>query len=505
MPRRDSQFAFTAPLDDEPMPPPLRRRGVKLFVAGVVLLVAGARVWWGHYADRRLQAAAAEWRAKDAALPQLDLSEPAVADEDNAAFYLRRAAGRLTQEVYGLGLWPDDGRQPTADFVRKIGDWLRTNPPLLSDVRRARSTKFATWGVPPRTWDDDAVKWFEHSLLDELRQLALTTGNGVMYAHSVGDDAAAVEWSRDVFAMSRALERQPAIDSQIMAESIERFALIRLAAICPELRVGVAGTAVSPQVLREVMTELLDTEPSRLNLLRAERAERRDPAHLHGEVPARWAAKTVKKWNGYENEYESPVWLDRAVGRAAWPSAAIRVGGQIRFDSAFLDSLAVETYPAAAAKFPGRRQKVLATGLFAVDWVEQSFQDGEDVLWKPRFFHARVAKRRVAAVALAVRLFQADHGDRLPATLAELVPAYLPDLPPDPMAADGRPVGYAPTGPVPCLYSIMADGFDNTAAGQIAPPGFNEGSDFTWSLVPPKRLGATPTGRQPSRPGSGGR
>lgn len=64
---------------------------------------------------------------------------------------------------------------------------------------------------------------------------------------------------------------------------------------------------------------------------------------------------------------------------------------------------------------------------------------------------------------LAFRLYVIDRG-QYPANLAALVPAYLPSLPPDPFAANGRPFGYflAADGKRPILYSVGEDGIDQT-------------------------------------------
>jgi hypothetical protein len=50
------------------------------------------------------------------------------------------------------------------------------------------------------------------------------------------------------------------------------------------------------------------------------------------------------------------------------------------------------------------------------------------------------ADRRVAAIALAIRLYRADHL-RWPSSLRELVPAYLREVPADPFSP-GAPIGY---------------------------------------------------------------
>ena len=69
------------------------------------------------------------------------------------------------------------------------------------------------------------------------------------------------------------------------------------------------------------------------------------------------------------------------------------------------------------------------------------------------------AKRVMAATALAIRLYEIDHGRR-PEKLADLVPDYLDAAPDDPFAAPGTPIGYLPNAPRPLLYSIGENGID---------------------------------------------
>ena len=80
-----------------------------------------------------------------------------------------------------------------------------------------------------------------------------------------------------------------------------------------------------------------------------------------------------------------------------------------------------------------------------------------------------LAYRRMAAVALAIRLFEADYGGP-PIELSELVPAYLQALPADPFSADGRTFGYLPDTPPPRLYSVNRDGIDDGGEFSAATP-----------------------------------
>ena len=71
-----------------------------------------------------------------------------------------------------------------------------------------------------------------------------------------------------------------------------------------------------------------------------------------------------------------------------------------------------------------------------------------------------LAYRRMGATALAIRLYEIEHGHR-PDALDELVPDCIPAVPLDPFSADGAPIGYRPDADPPVLYSLGDDGVDD--------------------------------------------
>jgi hypothetical protein len=85
---------------------------------------------------------------------------------------------------------------------------------------------------------------------------------------------------------------------------------------------------------------------------------------------------------------------------------------------------------------------------------------------------------RAAAVALALRLYAAEHGGETPATLGELVPRYLKAVPADPFAADGRPLRYV-RGEQTVVYSVSEDGVDD--GGDAAMPAGQRERDPVWT------------------------
>jgi hypothetical protein len=92
-----------------------------------------------------------------------------------------------------------------------------------------------------------------------------------------------------------------------------------------------------------------------------------------------------------------------------------------------------------------------------------------------------LARRRMAALCLAIRLYRIDHAGEFPDRLDQLVPDYLPLVPVDPLASDGRPLAYRRS-PEPIIYSVGADGA-------------NDGSqkESTVPLTPARDAGSAPS------------
>lgn len=87
-------------------------------------------------------------------------------------------------------------------------------------------------------------------------------------------------------------------------------------------------------------------------------------------------------------------------------------------------------------------------------------------------------ERRAAAIALAIRLYRFDHASQYPPKLEDLVPDYLPSIPRDAMASDGRPLGYRPNATPPVVYSVGSNGKDDGGVGAF------QGRDARWKGSP---------------------
>ena len=87
---------------------------------------------------------------------------------------------------------------------------------------------------------------------------------------------------------------------------------------------------------------------------------------------------------------------------------------------------------------------------------------------------------RSAAIGCAIERFRAAHQDRLPNSLADLVPTYLAGLPLDPY--DGRPLRFRPLNPGYVVYGIGPDGEDNQGDSVRKQGAGDTGLDITFTV-----------------------
>jgi hypothetical protein len=95
----------------------------------------------------------------------------------------------------------------------------------------------------------------------------------------------------------------------------------------------------------------------------------------------------------------------------------------------------------------------------------------------------RSARWRVARVSIAVAIHVAEKRS-LPATLADLVPAYLAAVPIDPW--DGKPIRYATTATGATIWSIGRDGKDDGGKPYADPDDFDGPGDIVFTVASPK-------------------
>ena len=460
----------------------LRRIGLTSLLLAFGL--SGIRAVWGWEAKRRLD------RELE---PILALGEPVsgrmmdplpVPDPENGALLYLKAMTAIGTDSPAASAMDYPGYPPFPARWHKMEDKsVATNSEVFRLVRQARGYSRFDWGLRVSTPSSSAA--IPH--LNKARHIANIVGDAALHAHVHGDDAEALERVRDLRHAARALEGPPHfLVNHSVSVGIQAITLYRLQVIAPDLAVapeaddaptpgatppparqpGTARPATRAQV-RALIGELLDERGQLDDLRRAmvfERAASVDIAGWFGDKASLLrpmfkldAVRLVRAGNARVAASTLPN--SPAVTRALGPPPPPRTSLQL---------------PALANRgvwrnvvwmpVPAKQSAVDYTRILSTDVVGSNAGIAIEQDIRVRM------ERRLTAVALAVRLYRVDHGERFPPSLEALVPQYLPQVPVDPAAPNGRPLRYlVMKGGLPdggdrsIVYSVGTDGVDSTA------------------------------------------
>lgn len=169
----------------------------------------------------------------------------------------------------------------------------------------------------------------------------------------------------------------------------------------------------------------------------------------------------------YDGNGRHPVMgLPLTPAQSAWffvmrPAVRLQAARMIGEFSAIAGQGAAASFDPIARRHPERPELTLVF-LAEREWLRSVQPSTSDPLRRVQRLHlATIAKRRMAATALALRLFALDHG-RAAERLDELVPRYLPAVPIDPFDPAGGPIRYRAAMPRPVLYSLGENGVDDS-------------------------------------------
>ncbi len=457
----------------EAEPIPKRFWWLKRIALGVLVLIIALGVlrwWWGWHVDGILQAEIDRYLAAGQPVYPADFVPVDLADEDNAALVLERASAVLAKLTAKQTDMLEDVYYGEPALIAKhaqdVAKLLEDASEARALVRKARSLPGADWGVRIRSLlaTPGFLSHAPRLMLARLLKVA------AIHAHQKGNDAEAVETVRDMLGLARHVDRDPSAISHMVASRISHVGANRIEDYCHKLRIrggalatGVAtrptkaaGAATRAQVAG-LIAELLDEGGSQRGLGLAwacygERAGYLATAEsftggkaVPGVAPGPWGALgavpafvlgPLFRLDAVRMMRRETVWAE-AGEQSAWPVS--------RPTSA--------TVPGAA---PGLRR---VTRPFS-----SIFIDGRECLAHIHF--RTLAFLRMAAIALAIRMYELDHGRR-PERLELLVPDYLPNVPRDPFTPDRREIGYDPTAERAILFSANVGTVDKQAASRL--------------------------------------
>ncbi len=454
----------------QPVPPRYWWLKRILATSGVLLVgLVGLRLWWGWDAHRRLQAEIDRCIAAGEPVYPADFNpHVTIPDDQNAAKFLQDAelALNLTQEQDELIDTLVENPARVSDHLTSVRGIADANEAALGLIRKATSLDQVDWGVRFRSPAIGALL----PNLSGQRTLARLLCVSAAQQHATGEDQEAVETIRHILAQADRIDLHPTLIAHLVGLAVRAAAVRQIEWITPTLQVSADGATGADQ--RPHSAARLQLETLIAGLLREEQSER---AHV-------WAMWSERMWeldvllmidrgdttlgqmfvggpitgSGIGSGIRERVWT--LLFMPAWRTDGLR---SFRYMSELANAVRSPTYSGAHLVPPvegcshGPRALLRPFTCMILPEYDSS------ILIQYRL----IAERRMAATALAMRLYELEHGHR-PLGLAELVPDYLPAVPLDPFSDADMPLGYRPEASPPALYSVNRDGKDD--GGQYA-------------------------------------
>ena len=463
-------IGLPSPNDESPFPP--RYHWLKrIMLAAVlsILFLLAIRLAWGWHAHRAFERAIAEIKQRGKPIEPEDFDSPEIPDEENAVVFLLKAidALDLTPEAFEFV----DAALGSTVLEFESGEWTRVesdtarriearNAEALRLVRTARRAPRAAWG---HNFDSPVINVMfpKHS---ELRQLLKLLNALSMAASQRGDHHNAVQYIRDMLAIAEFLHEEPTLLGHLNARAGVRCATVRVEDALPLIRQFGLDTLPAPDGTRPVTRT--DAEELLQALLGESRYVSAGPNKMRFERML--VCDLIRCITSGRAEIQSLnsrlgiVQPSRLEYLLAWPFfPAFFADGHraIEILSGYVEALASPNWPLAKRWFSGNEvdSKI---GDWFIRPMTRAMGTIQGLGYFARLHYEGMTERRMAATAVAIRLFREDHGRR-PDTLEELVPKYLPAVPRDPMAEDDAPIRYLPNASPPILYSVSENGVDD--------------------------------------------
>ena len=427
-----------------------RRIGVALLVIVLSLLVTF--IVWGRRATRGYAAQLEAYRAAGEPINVAELNAwPAlVTPGENAVPALRAAAGSIDEKT---DAWQKVYYAPYEWVTPLREDEVAALDALVKENAGALEALEVAMGQPGVDWDIGYTSPMINQLYPDLnpqRSLANLLRAKAQLEHHRGNDAEALRCVERILFVGRAMDHQPTLVSHLVAIGINAIGAASAAEVSPDLRVAgpreSSPGAATPDQVRALIRQLLDeralAEGHRRSWI-GERVSQIDTINALGNGQLLGPSATV--WSRAKLPFVRPYFYENGQVMTAHTTTLLHATASspdvVSFRQKLPDLTAVKGSP---------RYLLASILLPSLD------RSGEQ--------HYRLlADRRLTATMLACRLFAADHDERLPRTLEELVPDYLPAVPIDPMAGGGKPLGYvnAEKDPVkPRVYSVGPNGID---------------------------------------------
>jgi hypothetical protein len=374
-----------------------------------------------------------------------ELPNSKLPDSQNASLdYL--AAGKLIDEKNpDWSAWENsDSRngdfQPpfTVREAATLNAIVAANQPALAMIRGARTKASGEWGdrfVRPYVQSTTTFDFSAERRAANLANLA------AMAAHADGHDDEAVARLEDLLRLSNAAMKRPTLVGHLVAVGINAMVGDTLARICPDLNGKYRGQFVE---LLNCLEDEQSWSDGRLLCWRSERICMLDEAMSVADGTFGAQPNGTPSTNFFLLGYViRPLLIDDTR------QMMVHMQGVLLANSA-------NDWPAAQGRLPIELPKAIdahpAAHLLSALLVPTL----------DRAVHVDfrgMAIRWLAVTSLAIRLYSNDHNGKLPMSLDDLAPAYLPSVPIDPLS--GKSILYKQDVANPRIYSVGDNGLDD--------------------------------------------
>lgn len=423
----------------------------RLGMIAIGLLGAMIGSYWavGADASRRIEREVAHFRALPVVQPEDTGGTPQdLLDPLNPAFHLDKALRALPAYTPAQMAWHNQEpfwpplAQEDVDVIRTFDAGLGPSLDALRQAREARASRPYRFALGPIS-----MAMLLPSL-NSYRDFCNRIGWSMLLAHHDGNLARVLECALGNQALAEAsTEYGPTLVSTLVACGISASNHDNL--------LIVAGHHPLHRTLDDELHRWKEVEPAVRELIDAllspEFYDRMSQAGFGAEWIIVLGVRDPPVGMGYELPPRNVLTAPMLDANAADLLEAHRQTHQMLGEHAL--------YPERMAAAT-RIRNVPQVNSVAAMAARKAFYDFRPPVERPLSAYARVRMTgHVAAVALATRMFEVDYG-RLPKSLEQLVPEYLPYLPVDPFDPAGRPLRYRFEENLPIIYSVGPNGMD---------------------------------------------
>ena len=448
--RRSSNPISTS---DGALPFPPRFWWLKRILAASTCLIIAVIVlgwWWNGHAKRILEAWIAEYRALGQPVSLDDYRCRPIPDEENAAYYLKLAIEKNSMsedesvEISRFAADLDEVREHPDDVRLK----LETKRDVFELVAKAAACEKSSWNMPLTSL---VLASFDHKQLFAIRDLSELHVISAYYELLLGNDRLAIDRvGQSLYLAECVAEENWFLISHLNACARVAHSVSAIEEILPELQIEPAvddSSRTTVFQIRDLIDRLLDESRLRESIQRSIHGERfmeLDAGQCALSAPNSLINNPSSILLRFLMFFLDPILRCDTVRLMDISTHTAQAAASDRYD------LAASRMPACVPPQYGIESHVCPLSKIMIPCYERGM-----------VIHYRcLAFRRMAAIALAIRLYEIDHGRR-PATLEELTPDYLTNIPRDPFDPQGGTVRYAPQAEHPLLYCLDENMLDD--------------------------------------------